>query len=212
MLSITEGRVLGSLMEKQRTTPDQYPLSLNALRSACNQSSNREPVMQLDEHEIEAALSSLKEHKFVRFVHPSHGRSVTRYRQVADEVMGWSGAEYALMCLLLLRGPQTPGELRTRSDRLHEFDSSGEVDAALTSLANATEALVERLERQPGQKEARWAQLLAEAAPLALPTTAQRLVGGSAHRAGSGIAALEERVDELEARLARLEAVLADLV
>src|SRR4051812_16993007 len=112
MLSIIEGRVLGCLLEKERTTPDQYPLTLNALVSACNQSTSRDPVMALDTHDVEAAIMSLKTAGYPRLVHPSHGRSVTRYRQVADEHHDWTRGQGALMAMLLLRGPQTLSELK----------------------------------------------------------------------------------------------------
>src|SRR6186997_1449800 len=107
MLSVLESRILGCLLEKERTTPDQYPLSLNALVQACNQSTNREPVMTLDPHDVEAALTEMKASGLVRLVHPSHGRSVTRYRQVVDERLDWSPPVASLMSVLMLRGPQT---------------------------------------------------------------------------------------------------------
>ncbi|MCB0956655.1 MAG: DUF480 domain-containing protein, partial [Ilumatobacter sp.] len=152
MLSVIEGRVLGCLLEKERTTPDQYPLTLNALVSACNQSTSREPVMHLADHEVDAVLAELKAEGLLRFVHPSHGRSVTRYRQVADEAWGLEAPAAAVVAVLLLRGPQTAAELRARTERLHPFDTVGEVDAVLQDLAAAGQ--VRLLERMPGQKEA----------------------------------------------------------
>ncbi|MEI8239981.1 MAG: YceH family protein, partial [Actinomycetota bacterium] len=160
MLTVIEGRVLGCLLEKERTVPDQYPLTLNTLVSACNQNSSRDPVMQLAEHEVQSVLDALKPQGLVRFVHPSHGRSVTRYRQVADEVWGLDPAAASVVAVLLLRGPQTAAEVRTRSERLHEFASVDEVEAILSDLAGAGRAQL--LERQHGQKEARWQQLLAD--------------------------------------------------
>ena len=121
MLTVIEGRVLGCLLEKERTTPDQYPLTLNALVSACNQSTSREPVLNLDEHEVDAALTSLKGASLLRFVHPMHGRSVTRFRQVAVEAWGLDDDAAAVVAVLLLRGPQTAAELRVRTERLHEI-------------------------------------------------------------------------------------------
>ncbi|MCB0979741.1 MAG: YceH family protein, partial [Ilumatobacter sp.] len=162
MLSVVEARVLGCLLEKERTTPDQYPLTLNALVSACNQSTSREPVMHLDDHEVDAVLVELKAEGLLRFVHPSHGRSVTRYRQVADEAWGLDAPSAAVVAVLLLRGPQTVAELRTRTERLHAFESVEAVDTALQVLA--AQGQVRLLDRQPGQKEARWQQLLAEEA------------------------------------------------
>lgn len=200
MLTQIEGRVLGCLLEKERTTPDQYPLTLNALVSACNQSTSREPVMALDDHEVDAALHSLKAQGLLRFVHPSHGRSVTRYRQVLDEAWGMANDVLAVVAVLLLRGPQTAGEVRVRSERLHEFATVDEVESVLRGLAEAQQ--VQLLERLPGQKEARWQQLLAEEPPVEAP----------AARAAAPSSALTDRVTELEARVARLESALADLL
>ena len=117
MLTVIEGRVLGCLMEKERTVPDQYPLSMNALVLACNQSSSREPIMHLDDFEVDASITSMKSQGLVRIVHPSHGRSVTRYRQVADEKFELEPPAAAIMAVLLVRGPQTVAELRTRTER-----------------------------------------------------------------------------------------------
>lgn len=201
MLTIIEGRVLGSLLEKERTTPDQYPLTLNALVLACNQSTSREPVMRLEDHEVDAALTSLKAEGLLRYVHPSHGRSVTRYRQVADESWGLSPAAAALIAVLMLRGPQTVAELKSRTERLHFFQHAEAVEAELRELSSA--GTVQLLERQPGQKEARWQQLLAEEAePTVAAVVTAAAVGGS----------MADRVAQLEARVARLEAALADLL
>ena len=202
MLSVIEGRVLGCLMEKERTVPDQYPLSMNALVSACNQTSSREPVMSLDEHEVDAAITSMKTQGIVRIVHPSHGRSVTRFRQVADEKYELDDAQSAIVAVLLVRGPQTAAELRSRTERLHGFESSFEVERSLRELSDRS--LVRLLDRQMGQKEQRWQQLLAEevepvAAPLAVTPSA---VAGS----------MADRVAQLEERVAKLEAAIADLL
>jgi uncharacterized protein len=201
LLSIIEGRVLGCLLEKERTTPDQYPLTLNALVSACNQSTSRDPVMALDEHEVQAALTSLKAAGLLRFVHPSHGRSVTRYRHVADEAWQLEAPTAAVLAVLLLRGLQTPSELRARSERAHAFETTAEVEAALHELANTEK--VRRQERLPGAKEPRWQQLLAEEAErTAPPALSGAAVSGS----------VADRVAQLEARVAKLEAALADLL
>jgi hypothetical protein len=160
-ISIEQARVVGSLIEKRLTTPQQYPLTLNALVLACNQTSNRAPVVNYDESAVEVALSQLKDQHLVRFVLPSHGRSVVRYRQVLDEVLGMDDRQLALLAVLLLRGPQTVGELRTRTERMVDFDDLGSVEHDLELMATLGEGLVERLERRPGQKEERWAQLLA---------------------------------------------------
>ncbi len=199
MLTIIEGRVLGCLLEKERTTPDQYPLTLNALVLGCNQSTSREPVMHLEEHDVESTLTALKSAGMLRFVHPAHGRSVTRYRQVADESWGLAPDAAAVIAVLLLRGPQTVAELRTRAERQHRFATPETVEEVLRELATAGH--VQLLERHPGQKEARWQQLLAEEAE---PSVA----AASSPTAGS----VAERVAQLEARVARLESALADLL
>ncbi len=202
MLTVIEGRVLGCLMEKERTVPDQYPLSMNALVSACNQSSSREPIMALDEFEVDASITSMKLQGLVRIVHPSHGRSVTRYRQVADEKLELDEAAAAIVAVLLVRGPQTVAELRSRTERLHTFESTGEVDSCLHNLAES--ALVRLLDRQTGQKEQRWQQLIAdEAEPVAAPmAVVPSAVAGS----------ISDRVAQLEERVAKLESALADLL
>ncbi len=131
MLTTIQGRVLGCLLEKERTTPDQYPLTLNALVLACNQSTSRDPVMHLVDHEVETVLAGLKSETLLRYVHPSHGRSVTRYRQVADEAWALDPPAAALVAVLLLRGPQTVAELRTRTERMHAFESPEAVETVL---------------------------------------------------------------------------------
>src|SRR5262249_54797345 len=141
MLSVVEGRVLGCLIEKERTTPDQYPLSLNALVLACNQSTNREPVMVIEPHEAEAAITSMKASGHVRLGPPSHGRSFTRYRHVVDERLGWTPEACAVLAVLLLRGPQTSGELRTRTERMQPFATPEAVEDVLTQLAAADPSL-----------------------------------------------------------------------
>lgn len=200
MLTVIEGRVLGSLMEKERTTPDQYPLTLNALVLACNQSTSRDPVMHVADHEVEATLTGLKSQGMLRFVHPSHGRSVTRYRQVADEVWGLTPESSAVLAVLMLRGPQTAAELRTRTERLHRFDTVEAVESALRELVAAGHAQL--LERLPGHKEVRWQQLLAEEAEVT------HVAAG----ASGGGSSTSERIAQLEERVARLEAALGDLL
>ncbi|HEX2783156.1 MAG TPA: YceH family protein [Ilumatobacteraceae bacterium] len=202
MLTVIEGRVLGCLMEKERTVPDQYPLSMNALVLACNQSSSRDPIMALDEHEVDASITSMKSQGLVRIVHPSHGRSVTRYRQVADEKFGLDDEPAAVVAVLLVRGPQTAAELRARTERLHPFDSVNDVERCLHDLVD--HGLVRLLERQTGQKEQRWQQLIAdEIEPVAgVATMLPAAVAGS----------MADRVAQLEERVAKLEASLADLL
>ena len=156
-------RVLGCLAEKERTVPDTYPLTLKALVTACNQSSNRWPVVQYDAGTVQRTLDDLKADGFVRFVHPSHGERSTKFRHVLGERLGLEPAEVAVLALLFLRGPQTAAELRSRTDRLHAFGSTGEVEDALGALASRDEPLVRLLDRRPGEREARWLHVLAPA-------------------------------------------------
>ena len=162
LLSPEEGRVVGSLIEKQLTTPQQYPLTMNALLLACNQSSNRDPVVDFDERTVDSALTSLKSAGIVRFVHPSHGRSVIRYRQVLEETLALGDTELALVGVLLLRGPQTAGELRSRTERMAQFEGIAGVESELDRLAARPDPLARKLSRRPGQKEERWVQLLTD--------------------------------------------------
>ena len=159
-------RVLGSLMEKALTTPQQYPLTINALVGACNQTSNREPVVTYDETTVLDALDELKDQRLVRFVLPSHGRSVVRYRQVLDETLGLDARQCAILAVLLLRGPQTIGELRIRTERMARFDGLNEIEHELDLLCSREEPLAQNIGRRPGQKEERWATpLLGTAEP-----------------------------------------------
>lgn len=154
-LTSAEIRVLGCLLEKQRTTPDHYPLSLNSLRLACNQSTNRDPVVQYDEAIIREALHRLGRRGYARLA--GAGRAA-KYRHLLSEALPMTSAEQAVMCVLMLRGAQTPGELKQRGERIHPFADLAEVHATLVPLIER--GLVERLERRPGQKEERYAQLL----------------------------------------------------
>jgi uncharacterized protein YceH (UPF0502 family) len=161
-LSPEEARVLGCLLEKERTTPDAYPLSLNALVAACNQATNRSPVVHYSETTVETALDELRERSFVRRgVYP--GSRVIKYRHVLDEALKVGPPELALLCVLLLRGPQTSGELKSRTERLHPFRDLVGINDALDQLAGRDEPLVRRLPREPGQKEARVRELLTDA-------------------------------------------------
>jgi uncharacterized protein YceH (UPF0502 family) len=214
-IGIEPARVVGALIEKRLTTPQQYPLTLNALVLACNQTSNRAPVVDYNESVVELALSQLKDQHLVRFVLPSHGRSVVRYRQVLDEVLGVDDRQLALLAVLLLRGPQTVGELRTRTERMATFDDLGSVEHDLDLMAELSDGLVERLERRPGQKEERWRQLLAEdqvEAPSEAGTVGPRAAGvsptGSVDDLRDQVSALRSEVDELRAELAELRSSL----
>jgi uncharacterized protein len=160
-LTPEEARVLGCLLEKERSTPDAYPLSLNALVSACNQSTNRAPVVHYDEATVERGLDDLRQRGLVRRgVYP--GSRVIKYRHVVGDALKLSPGESALLCVLLLRGPQTPGELKSRTERMHPFDDLAAVDGALDALAGRDEPLARRLTREPGQKEARVRELLTQ--------------------------------------------------
>ena len=189
-----EIRVLGCLVEKQRTTPDVYPLSLNALRLACNQSTNRDPVVEYDEPTIRVALERLSRRGWVRLA-SGPGSRAAKYRHLAEEALGVSGGQLSLLAVLMLRGPQTLGELKSRTERLHGFESVGDVAEALGVLAER--GLVERLERRPGQKEERWAQLLGGERGEKDETPPPRADS------------LEERVQVLEREVAELRALLA---
>src|SRR5687768_3185803 len=152
-----EVRVLGCLVEKQRTTPDQYPLSLNSLRLACNQATNRDPVVDYDEATVRAAVERLSRRGFVRLA-SGPGSRVAKYRHLLDEQLGRVPSQIALLAVLLLRGAQTPGELKSRVERLYPYGSTGDVERALEALAAAE--LVEKLPRRPGQSQDRWSHLL----------------------------------------------------
>ena len=164
-LSPEEVRVLGCLVEKEATTPDNYPLTLNALRNACNQSTSRDPVVFYDDRTVEAALASLRRRGLTRTVHSTSNRAM-KFRHVLPDVLALDAAETAVLCVLMLRGPQTVGELKGRSERQHAFASIDETAAVLDALAGRAHPLVRRLPRSPGQKDARWIHLLSPPSPL----------------------------------------------
>jgi uncharacterized protein YceH (UPF0502 family) len=195
-----EIRVLGCLIEKQRTTPDAYPLSLNALRLACNQATNREPVVEYDETALRDALQRLYRRGWTRLT-SGHGSRAAKYRHLLDEALGLGPDELALLSVLMLRGPQTPGELKQRSERLHRFADLDAVQATLERLIAREQ--VARLERRPGQKEERYRQLIggeeeATSAPAAPPP--QRAPDPA-----------DGRLERIERELAELRAELAEL-
>ena len=204
-LTPAQARVLGALIEKEVTTPDYYPLSLNALANACNQKSNREPVMELDEDELRLALRALEDRKLAGRALGSDSR-VTKYEHHLGEAFNFTRAETALICVLLLRGPQTPGELRGRTERLHRFDEISDVLGALQKLMERTPALVTMLPRQPGTKESRYAHLLS--GPVAGALSAS-VVSASLPQCTAGPAAPLEA--GAESRIASLEAQVAEL-
>jgi uncharacterized protein len=212
-----EARVIGSLAEKQLTTPQQYPLTLNALVLACNQSSNRDPVVSYEEETVEQALSSLREAGFLRFVHPSHGRSATRYRQVLDERFALDSRGLSVVTVLVLRGPQTVGELRARTERMADFANLGDIEAELERLGDGPDPLVRRLPRRPGQKEERWAQLLTGETPEQNPAS-DSVTGVSDPAAQDGavsvsdaLATLRVDLDALRAEVSRMGTVVEEL-
>lgn len=162
VLTAEEARVVGALAEKQLATPQYYPLTLNALVNACNQSNNRDPVVTYDEATVTAAIGSLREKGYARIVHPGSGSRVTKYRQVLDEALGLDQRALALICVLLLRGPQTLNELRTRTERLADFDGASAIEHDLERLSTRDEPLVVNIGRQAGQREERFATTLME--------------------------------------------------
>jgi uncharacterized protein len=167
-LTDTEVRVLGALIEKEITTPDYYPLSLNALVAACNQSSNRNPVVHFDEDTVRNAADSLREKNLIHLVDRGESR-VIKYRHVLYEAMQMTRPVIAVMCVLMLRGPQTVGEIRTRTNRLYDFSSLEQVETTLDSLMASENPLIARLARQSGQKEVRYAHLLSGEVMLTEP-------------------------------------------
>jgi uncharacterized protein len=192
-----ELRVLGCMIEKQRTTPDTYPLSLNSLRLACNQATNRDPVVEYDEETIRVGLAALSRRGWARLA-SGPGSRVVKHRHLLDEALGLSPAELSLLGVLMLRGAQTPGELKQRTERLHPFASLSEVDGVLERLIERE--LVARLPRRPGQKETRYEQLLgADATAASLPAEVDGEVP-------------DDRLSELETRLARVEEQLDSLL
>jgi uncharacterized protein len=203
VLNEMEARVLGALLEKEITTPDNYPLSLNSLVNACNQKSNRDPVMNLDEESVRDALRTLQDNSLARSVSAADSR-VTKYEHRLQEAFNFDRREAAIFCELLLRGPQTPGELRTRAERMHPFDDLSEAQSALQRLMNREPPLAKVLARQPGTKESRYIHLLSGDAK-AVSSTAGREV----------LEALErEKMDEfsrLSSEVAELRRDMADL-
>ena len=203
LLNEAECRVLGSLIEKEITTPEYFPLSLNALVNACNQKSNRDPVMSLDESAVRQALHSLDGQSLVRSVSASDSR-VTKYDHRLQEAFNFYRHEVAILCVLLLRGPQTPGELRTRAERMHRFDDLSAVQSSLQHLMKREPPLVKVLPHQPGTKESRYAHLLSgdvesfDTKPVAETSAAT-------------ISADGDRVAHLQEEIALLQKEIADL-
>jgi uncharacterized protein YceH (UPF0502 family) len=210
LLSEVECRVLGSLIEKEITTPEYYPLSLNALVNACNQKSNRDPVMNLDEAAVRQALHSLDGQSLVRSVSASDSR-VTKYEHRLQEAFNFYRHEIAILCVLLLRGPQTPGELRTRAERMHSFDDLSAVQSSLQHLIKREPPLVKILPRQPGTKESRYAHLLAGDLESFEPKPEQGANATTASADGELLAHLEKEAAALRSDVADLQKEVADL-
>src|ERR1700682_5369422 len=199
LLHPVEVRVLGSLLEKEVTTPEYYPLSLNALVNACNQKSNRDPLMHLQEDAVRAALRVLQDNSLVRSVSAADSR-VTKYEHRLQDAFNFDRREAAIMCELLLRGPQTPGELRSRAERMHHFDDLGEVQSTLQRLMSREPALVKVLARQPGTKESRYAHLLGEV------ETSSSALGRDAAVPAPTAAGQKDRISQLESELEEMRA------
>lgn len=202
-LSPVEARVLGALIEKEATTPEYYPLSLNALVNACNQKNNREPVTQLNEDEVRQGLHRLQDQNLAAAVHDSR---VTKYEHHLQEVFNLTRGEIAVLCVLLLRGPQTPGELRGRTERMHRFDEIGDVLSTLDKMAQYDPPMVTALSRQPGSREIRYGHLLS-----GQPDLSQLPAARSESAAPARSSADDDRLTQLEAEVARLREQIADL-
>ncbi len=210
LLTTIDVRVLGSLIEKEITTPDHYPLSLNALTNACNQVSNRDPVMQLDEAAVKAGVDRLRKYSLVRSIQRADSR-VMKYMHLATDAMSLDRPSLAVMCVLMLRGPQTVGELRTRTTRLFDFQSLEDVEATLNGLmSRAPSPIVTRLPRQTGQKEARFAHLLSGEVEYEPPRAAPAAYADESSPEPDRLAALEAVVDELQREMIDLRTQLAE--
>jgi uncharacterized protein YceH (UPF0502 family) len=205
LLTEAEARVLGSLAEKQVTTPDYYPLTMNALVHACNQISNRDPVVQYDERQVSEAVDSLRLRNLVYIFYGAESR-VPKYKHMMREVLSLSPPELAAVCVLMLRGAQTVGEVRGRAGRMYEFADLREAEATLEGLAQRDEPLVTKLPRQAGRKEARYAHLLS-----GQPVVEEEAEGQTASSAPRTRAGESERVARLEAEVERLSGELAEM-
>jgi uncharacterized protein len=204
LLSDAETRVLGSLVEKELTTPEYYPLSLNALVNACNQKSNRDPVMNLDEETVREALRMLDKKGLAGAADNMVSR-VSKYEHRLQEAYNFTRHEIAVLSELLLRGPQTPGELRSRADRMHKFDDLGIVHSTLQRLMKREPPLVKVLARQPGTKEARYTHLLSGDVEVATPESPAGVAVASGASSGERIARLEAQVEILQSEIADLK-------
>ncbi|MFO0281815.1 MAG: YceH family protein [Acidobacteriota bacterium] len=200
-----EQRVLGALLEKEMATPEYYPLSLNALVNACNQKNNREPVMHLSESEVLNAIDSLR-HKGLAYEHSGREHRVPKYSQGLGQKLNLGNKDLALLCVLLCRGPQTPGELRGRTQSLHPFEDLDAVLASLARLQSREEPLARELPKAPGTKESRWCHLLGDSIPGTGPSP--EIVAPATRTGNSRLEELENRVQQLEDFVERLKAQL----
>ncbi|MFZ0197906.1 MAG: YceH family protein [Candidatus Sulfotelmatobacter sp.] len=209
LLTDIEVRVLGSLIEKDITTPDYYPLSLNALVNACNQKNNRDPVMVLDEESVSQALATLQEK---RLAGPARGADsrVTKYEHRLQEVFNFDRREIAVLCVLFLRGSQTPGELRGRTERMYRFEALDDVISTLDRLSQREPALVAVLPRQPGTKESRYMHLFsAEAPAVDVASPPSRMSGHARTSSDDRLSHLENEVAELRREVSEIHEQLA---
>lgn len=204
-LTETEARIVGALVEKQLTTPEYYPLTLNALVAACNQKSNREPVVNYNDKTVEAALENLRDRNLVYVFYGSTSR-VPKYKHMLPSVYELEPSEVAVLCVLMLRGAQTLGEIRGRSERLYDFRDLGDAQETIDALVSRDEPLVARLERAPGQKDARYAHLLCGEEHLAIMAeAAARPAGGGGHAGNERVEKLEQEVESLKSELAEFK-------
>jgi uncharacterized protein YceH (UPF0502 family) len=202
-LTATEQRVLGALIEKEMATPEYYPLSLNALVNACNQKNNREPVMQLVEADVLNAIEVMR-HKGIAFEHSGREHRVPKYSQGLGQRLNLGNKDLAVLCVLLCRGPQTPGELRGRTQSLFPFEDLDTVLSTLSRLAGKDEPLVQELPKAPGTKEARWTHLLGDSIPefsIAEPAAARAATPNRIEELETRVKALEDFVDRLKSQL-----------
>jgi uncharacterized protein len=203
VLDPVEQRLLGSLLEKQITVPTTYPLTLNALRAACNQASSREPVMELDDRTVEATARALRDRELLRIVWADTGRRVLKYHQTLDQALELADDERALITVLLLRGAQAPGELRSRTDRLHQFADRDAVEACLHRLSGRAKPLVRQLERRSGQQDHRWVHLLGESAESAAMSAPDEVGIERERPLAEGVEARDQRVRSTYATIAQ---------
>jgi uncharacterized protein YceH (UPF0502 family) len=204
-LTEIEARIVGALIEKQLTTPEYYPLTLNSLVAACNQKTNREPVMSLDDRTVQSSLDDLRDKNIVYVFYGSGSRTV-KYKHILPDIYNLEPSETAVMCVLMLRGPQTIGEIRERTGRLYDFRDLNDVNETLESLTKRDEPMIVRLERAPGQKEARFAHLLCGEVTSYVPPERSARGGGSDERFDK----LEQEIETMKSELDSIRAEFAE--